>query len=335
MSGDAFKGISTAGKCKAFARARLGPKTQRLPNRDAAQQQAAAVRPLPVLQAFRPGSQLNGPVPQAGDGVPVFSGTPVVVSVPVPRSRLRELPRPAGPTPSALLRTQPFLNDVALAFPTSREAVGRLSDAELLQQACEVGDAVPHHITRLDDYVRYSQRFSSDEHRKARCWSFMAASFNGIVAIAVAHGHFGFDKDRIAKSQPSESLLPELGLMSAFMEVASGGKDIGALQGAYLHWCMSMRRWIRSGSTSGAADLGFGPRDAEHAKGAELLEEKHLNSDFYVYRTKAASQRCPHLDPPKGTGRSCGSSSPSASDVLKLQTPSVCSRPVSKTCSAR
>ncbi len=53
---------------------------------------------------------------------------------------------------------------------------------------------------------------------------------------------------------------------------------------------------------SGAADRGFGPRNAEHAKGAELLEEKHLNSDFYVgYRTKAASQRCPHLDPPKGS----------------------------------
>ena len=72
----------------------------------------------------------------------------------------------------------------------------------------------------------------------------MAASFYRIVAIAVAHGHFGFDKDRIAKSQPSDSLLPELGLMSAFTEVASGGKDIGALQGAYLHWCMIMRRWI-------------------------------------------------------------------------------------------
>ncbi len=92
-----------------------------------------------------------------------------------------------------------------------------------------------------------------------------------------------------------------LGAEAAFTPVADAAEFVRALQGGYLHWCILRQRWVRSGSTSGGPDRGFVARDVEHAKGAELLDDKAMGSDFYVaYRTEEATARRPRLPQAKG-----------------------------------
>ncbi len=66
------------------------------------------------------------------------------------------------------------------------------------------------------------------------------------------------------------------------------------LQGTYLHFCDLQAEWIRAGSATGKANRGFGPRNKEHAKGAQLLDSKSMNSKFYLAcRTNEAARRNP------------------------------------------
>jgi hypothetical protein len=293
-----FEAVSTVDKCKAFSKARHGNKVPLQTKRSLATQQAFEARTKPVLPEFARGAVPD--VPPAGDGVPVPVGEPVIITAPVHHAPV-ELNAPAGPRPSALLRQADFQRDMATAFPLARAAIERLADEVHLQKACDTADALAAHHGRLVEFVRTSQRFVSPDHRRARCWQFMSASFYVLVAIATAHGHVGFNKESINVAQPWECLLVPPGAEAAFTPVADAAEFVRALQGGYLHWCILRQRWVRSGSTSGGPDRGFAARDVEHAKGAELLDDKAMGSDFYVaYRTEAATARRPRLPQAKG-----------------------------------
>ena len=293
-----FEAVSTVDKCKAFSKARHGNKVPLQTKRSLATQQAFEARTKPVLPEFARGAVPD--VPPAGDGVPVPVGEPVIITAPVHHAPV-ELNAPAGPRPSALLRQADFQRDMATAFPLARAAIERLADEVHLQKACDTADALAAHHGRLVEFVRTSERFVSPDHRRARCWQFMSASFYVLAAIATAHGHVGFNKESINVAQPWECLLVPPGAEAAFTPVADAAEFVRALQGGYLHWCILRQRWVRSGSTSGGPDRGFAARDVEHAKGAELLDDKAMGSDFYVaYRTEAATARRPRLPQAKG-----------------------------------
>jgi hypothetical protein len=181
---------------------------------------------------------------------------------------------------------------------------------------------------RYYDYVATSDRFKKDEQRNAPIWKFGAMQLPSLCALVVVQGHVGTLEEVTAKGR-SETLLRLPSHIAAqrgaaFVEVPADDPSISGLQGAYLHFCELLCKWIRAGSVSGGAARTFGGRNAEHAKGADLGDIASLASKFYVQcRSAKGAQRYPNLshadNAPRAAGRRRSSSSPWASSAPRTR----------------
>jgi hypothetical protein len=304
-----FEAISTGEKVTAFAKARdeaYAPcKGRALKN-----QQAFDARQSAVLEISTPAGALAARAAAVAAAVvtpvPKPNGPAVVFHAQPPKSRVDPLP---PPTTTVIDVIQPaWLQQLARGCPLAAEHVAALDTPEKLNAVRATGAALLDKVLpRFADFVTTSDRFRSDELRNRPCWKFINTQLPVLCSILAVHGYVGTAEEVSAKGSLDTLLAqprqrdPRGGL---FVKVESMYHKL--LQGTYLHFCDLQAEWIRAGSATGKADRGFGPRNQEHAKGAELLDSKSMDSKFYrECRTNAAAARNPLVftadNPPTST----------------------------------